>query len=251
MAGKRKDALTPFNKGDIVAWGTVICVLGFFIFLFFSPGIFAPSIDARELTIAGFGAIGVICTAVFGYLSVARQTNARHQAECEMRFQTAALDFSRFLTEWGGTMEDLEKLMAETEIDRFMVLRAWNGYYEPRWTTAVLQIRRGPQQLISYVHFELDDDYISRLREIMQTTKLRFRTAELPATAVLRAVYETEGVKSAAWFHLQTQELVDTSSRAIMYCSFATHSSSDITDATYTRCAILAARLKGVASEFD
>lgn len=202
-----------------------------------------------EIVVAIFGFVGVCVTAYFGYLQAVNSREALAQAEREMSFQSASLDFSTFLAEWGDTMKEIEKLMDETNIDRFLILRAWNGFLEPRWTTAVLQIRKGDQDLVSYVHFELDTDYVDRLREINRENRLVFDVADLPDDASIKKVYELEGITCAAWYQLLNQKLEGTESQAVTYCSFATHEGT-IEETTITRCSIIAGRLKGVAHSF-
>ena len=47
-------------------------------------------------------------------------------------------DFDQF---WAGIENDLKSLLDETCIDRFLVLRAFNGQEKPKWTNAIFQMR--------------------------------------------------------------------------------------------------------------
>lgn len=170
----------------------------------------------------------------------------REQATREVKFQAAALSFEDFLSEWDEVHKELNDLCNDTWIDRFMILRAWNGHLTPKWTTAVFQFRQGKQEPVSYVHFELDDDYVYKLREVVQRGSIAFAVEDLPESAI-RRVYEVEGVKHSAWFHLDSSALPNSEARAITYCSFATHHDIPIDAKTITRCRILAGRLKGMA----
>lgn len=205
--------------------------------------------DHTQVVVAVIGLLGVVITAYIGYAQAAASRESLAQTEREMKFQSAALDFAAFITEWGDTMQDLEELMRDTVIDRFLILRAWNGYMEPRWTTAVLQVRQGNQKLISYVHYELDTDYIDRLRHICSSGRSKFRTNELPETAAIRKIYELEGIKSAIWYMLDQSVIPGSDSRAITYCSFAALT-DDITDDVITRCSIVVGRMKGIVHAF-
>lgn len=173
----------------------------------------------------------------------------RHQAESEMRFQRAALEFPDFIEEWSHISEDVVRLIEETCIDRFIILRAWNGHLEPRWTTAVYQIREVGQKPVSYVHFELDIDYVQRLREISITNSMMFNVDDIPDSAI-KEVYRAEGVKSAIWAHLHSATTPEGAS-SHTYCSFATHNEGGIDEATQTMCKIITGRLKGIALSFD
>lgn len=203
-----------------------------------------------EIVVALIGLSGVILTAGIGVMRVQLERKRLNQAEHEVRFQRAALGFPEFVEEWGEIGAELIKLMEETTIDRFMVLRAWNGHLEPRWTTAVYQLRAAGQAPVAYIHFELDQDYISRVQKIVQEGPQLMVTAKLPHSEIKR-VYKAEGVTASMWAHLDTFQSSDGVSKALAYCSFGTHSHELIDDATQTRCRILVGRLKGLAVSFD
>jgi|DEB0MinimDraft_6_1074348.scaffolds.fasta_scaffold00348_4 hypothetical protein len=199
----------------------------------------------KDVLVAIFGFLGVLSTAWFGYLAN-KNRKLRTQAESEMRFQQAALSFTDFIEEWGEIHAELKALVSDTCIDRFMILRAWNGSRNPRWMTAVYQYRQGSQDPVSYIHFELDDDYVSRLNHIVARGSMLFSTNGLPPS-VIKDVYEAEGVKHSAWFYIASQHLdKNPDCRAITYCSFATHHSESISPSVLIRCRILVGRMKGL-----
>ena len=204
----------------------------------------------NEVVIALSGLLGTAIASYYGYLKIVAEHRKSDQLKRELDFQQASLDFGSFMHEWGGTLKEIEKLLEETSIDRFLILRGWNGMLDPRWTTAVFQLREGEQQCFSYIHFELDNDYVARLHEIGHTGIKHYTVSEMPENAAIKSVYETEGVVEAVWSHIETKEIPGTKSRAITYCSFATHT-GPITEADVTRCRILSGRLKGVALAFD
>ena len=192
------------------------------------------------------GACAVVASATMGYLATTRQRLKKEQAENEMDLQRAALDFTGFLSEWSGVQEELEVLMRDSEVDRFLILRAWNGHLTPRWTTAIYQVRRGKQSPVQYIHFELDGDYVERLKHIDANGFMYLDVDSLPESAI-KQIYSAEGVTASAWYHLESLGFQGGKSRAVTYCSFATHDESKLTEDTLTRCRILAGRLKGVA----
>lgn len=202
-----------------------------------------------EIAVAVIGLIGICITAWVGRQKQIKQKVRADQAESEMRFQRAALDFGGFMAEWGETHSEIEKLLKETEIDRFLILRAWNGHLNPKWTTAVFQMRIGDQEPISYVHFELDADYVSKLKDISINNTIHFSTSGIPDSAIKR-VYEAEGVKYAVWCHISTDK-TPSGAAVHTYCSFATKDNPSVAQSTITRCSILAGRLKGVAMAFQ
>jgi hypothetical protein len=208
-------------------------------------------LDWTAIVVAMISCIGVIVSAVYGYLKIREQNHRVQQAEAEMKFQKKALGFASFVEEWAAIEQEAQDIMKNTCIDRFLILRAWNGMLDPRWTTAIYQMRMEGQSPVSYVHFELDIDYQARLREISgRRTSMRFKVNEIPPSRV-KDVYDIEGIKSAAWFHLHTEKIPDSSTVGITYCSFATHEDVEIDDATMTRLGILVSRLKGAVLSFD
>jgi hypothetical protein len=204
----------------------------------------------QEVVIALIGLAGIIATATAGIFQVAIERQKLMQAEQEIRFQRAALNFPEFVEEWGEIGRELVSLIEETEVDRFMILRAWNGYLEPRWTTAVYQLRAAEQAPIAYVHFELDQDYVHRVKQMATGGPIHMVTAELPESEIKR-VYQAEGVTASMWAHLDTFETSDGKARAVAYCSFATHLDTLLTEKTMTRCRIMVGRMKGLATSFD
>jgi len=202
-----------------------------------------------EIVVALIGFAGVAVTAASGYLATHRQRIRAELAATELSFRQAALDFTDVLGEWHDTQRELESLMTQTAVDRFLILKAWNGQHSPKWATAIYQQRRGEHQPVSYVHFELDADYVSRLQHIKAGRPLVFRVDDIPESAI-KAVYENEQVTASAWFHLESLKLPGSSARAVTYCSFATHDPEGLTDAEITRCQIIVGRLKGIAGLF-
>lgn len=171
-------------------------------------------------------------------------TEKRNQ-EAEIRFQSAALSFEDFLLDWGEIDAGVRDLFEKTNVDRFLLLRAWNGHSDPKWTTAFFQIRDGIHEPVSYVHFELDDDYVNRLMQIKSRGMIHFSSADLPESAIKR-VYDLEKVKSSAWFFLDRRTLEGTNSSAITYCSFASHSAGELSQDEITKAQIIVSRIKGL-----
>lgn len=202
-----------------------------------------------EVIAAFVGFIGVVTAAVIGWFSTSKEKHRRQQSEAEMSLQMAALDFSDFLSEWYDTHAAIEHMMEHTPIDRFLILRAWNGRLAPRWTTAIYQLRKGDQETFSYVHYELDQDYVDRLRHVSLGNEVRIKTEDLPDCGI-RKLYENEGVTEAVWLLIEERWIPRTDARAITYCSFATHEETGISPYVATQCRILAGRLKGVAMAF-
>ena len=173
-------------------------------------------------------------------------------AEKEMDFQADALDFVSFLGDWQHTSDELSSIIEETEIDRILILRAWNGTLSPKWTTARFQMRELGQKIRQYIHFELDQDYVDRLREISGCGELYFVVDEINQNdSRIKQVYQAEGVLASYWAHIETLSRIDSPEcKAVSYISFSTTTHKEISEKTRTRCMIMAGRLKGIASNF-
>ena len=201
-----------------------------------------------EVMVAAIGGATTVAGLLLTQTRIAR--TKLKQAENELNFQREALTFPEFVGEWAETHRDISDLMENTNVDRFMIFRAWNGLLEPRWTTSVYQLREGEQEPLAYIHFELDADYVDKLRHIVRKGYLYLTVEELEESAI-KKVYETENVTGSYWAHLDSLSLPDSQSRAITYCSFATHVEGGLTPAELTRCRIVASRLRGLALAFD
>lgn len=205
-------------------------------------------VEAQILVAVIAGISGVMIAALPAYLTYRSKTESvRKEHKLAMReldVQRVALGFDGFLAEWAEIHDELSQLIRETEIDRFLILRAWNGELSPRWTTAIFQFRDADQKPFSYVHFELDEDYIERLRYIASKAETVIEVDQLPPSAI-KSVYEMEGVKHSFWTHLSSKRL-SSSSVGITYCSFASHGEAPLSNTTLIRCRMLASRLRAI-----
>lgn len=166
--------------------------------------------------------------------------------EKELAFQRAALSFDEFVSEWNDVYDEIVDIIQTTNVDRFLLLRAWNGKYDPKWTTAFFQVREVHQKPVSYVHFELDADYIERLNQVIRGGSISFAVRDIP-DSYIKDVYTSEGVTHSAWFFIDKSQLKGSTSAAVTYCSFSTHSGVEIDHQTFIRCRIVASRMKGIA----
>lgn len=194
------------------------------------------------------GVLG-LCTlsaAILAWVKSLKDGSKLKAAELAMKFQSGALSFSDFLEEWNECHAELCSMLDETKMDRFLILRCWNGDLSPRWTTAVFQFRSGDQKPISYVHTELDSHYVDNVRKIVEKGSVVMEVSDLPPS-VVKDIYEAEGVKHSAWFHVCSSTLEGTKSRSITYCSFATHKPEAFESKELTRFRLFVSRLKGLA----
>lgn len=194
-----------------------------------------------SIVVAFMGLIGVLATAFFSYLANKKKSLQLTQMNKEMSLQRSALSLSDFLSKWPEVYADIKEIMNSTNIDRFMICRAWNGELEPKWVTSIFQIRMGDQEPISYVHFEVDEDYAERLR-LLKSKYLKFKTEEI-SDSVVKRIYSAEGIAHSFWAHIE--EHSDGNSASHSYCSFSTHN-GEIEEFTELKCKILASKLRDI-----
>lgn len=194
--------------------------------------------------------IGALATAALGFYKARQERAAKVQAQNEVTFQRAALRFTELVGEWAEISEMVTHAIENTRLDRFMVLRAWNGELSPQWTTAVHQIREIDQTPMLYIHVELDTDYIDKLRSVVSSGYKRFQVNQLADTSLAARIYKREGVTDSLWAHLNSYSVPGTESKAIEYVSFATHHPEGFDDETLTACRLMVGRLKGLSMSF-
>lgn len=203
-------------------------------------------IFTNEVIIALISAVSLIVVAFINKVKTNKLNYQLSQANNEMSLRRDVLSFSRFTSEWNETLKDLTKLMEQTEVDRFLILTAWNGSLAPNWTTASFQLRSGNQQYVDYIHAELDNEYREILRNLEVSSYLTYKTKDIKG--LIKDYYEAEGVVESAWFFIDSKSTNDGKSRAITYCSFASHKAEGFNDGDVARCRAVVGRLKQIAS---
>lgn len=200
----------------------------------------------EAIIVAVIGALATIVTAAIGKKRFSDERKRADQAETEIKFQVTTLDFDGFFQEWCEIQEELKSLCEDTVIDRFLLLRAFNGSECPKWTNAVFQYRQGGEKPISYIHVTLDYDYVTRLKTLLQRGQIFFRVDDVD-DSLIQKIYQSEKIKCAVWYHIASYDILGTKSRMIAYCSFASHESEEIPPEVMTRCRLLANRFRLIA----
>lgn len=199
-----------------------------------------------EVIIGIAGTVTAVVTSITAYI------NNRHkkrlnvkliEKEKELEVHRDTFDVTTFLQKWDSFYWDLQKLMHDTSLDRFLILRAWNGVLSPKYTTAVLQIRQGAQEPTSYVHVELDTDYVDKLMIVRQKGYYYFLVDELP-DSLIKTIYLAERVTASFWYYIDYKQFAENT--RITYCSFATHNPKGFSTEEITKMRLIGDRLKGV-----
>lgn len=208
----------------------------------------------EAIALAVVTTIGTLVTIYFKH-KLNRSELEQQRLISEMRFQEAGLSFEDYLYSFQSIDADIRTLFNETCFDRFLLLRAWNGFDNPKFTTAFFQIREDGQHPVSYVHFELDEDYIERLHYIKRHGFMLLKTENLPDSSIKR-IYEMEGVKYSVWFYVSRKALLkpdgrETGSASVTYCSCATHLDQEPSEADIMKIRLIVDRIKVLANEKD
>lgn len=143
-------------------------------------------------------------------------------AKREIDLDSYALSFSSFMESWNEVAASLNIMFKETKTERFLLLRAWDGYSAPRYTTAIIQYRQGKAEYSDYIHFELDNDYVEKLLGTRRRKMWVIDTAKEGDTAIA-GLYRSEvpPVTHANWYFVH-DEKIDEKRTVITYCSFGT-----------------------------
>lgn len=203
-----------------------------------------------QLIAETIGAIAILATALVAWQRVSLERKKATQAVAEMKSMAEGLSFADFLQDWQGVAAELGQLISGTEIDRILILRAWNGSLDPRWTTAVYQMREVGYEPVQYIHTSLDSDYVHRLRDAIQSGNVYFVVSDLN-DSLIKSIYEAEGVTASYWAHIQTEKAAKDGTVSMAYMSFSTQSNDGIDPVTQTKCLLIADRLRGLANSFN
>lgn len=196
--------------------------------------------------VAGFFAVLTAVIAIWG----AKQKIQLSAANAELGTKREALGLSVDLAKWSVVEQSMRDLEEETIIDRVLVLRCWNGWRAPLYTTAVYQWREKGQAMTQYISVPLDEGYINRVNDMNDqghhAVDVEAYEKVLPHELIVR-IYLSEGVKGSLWFPVASHEVklpkywgwlrwFGLKIKAHTYCSFASHTVKDIPIEVFQRC---------------
>lgn len=154
-------------------------------------------------------------------------------------------DKLKFLAEWALFENKVVKLLRETEIDRFIFFRCWNGLYDPKWTTAIYQYEEeGEEEKFSFKLVPFDDDYLCRFVDMKQNGFHEIQVKAMPPS-LIKNIYDAEQLKVSIWFHVKTDVVSETIS-AHAYFSAASRTAEAIAPTTKARLQDLAWELSKI-----
>lgn len=114
-----------------------------------------------------------------------------------------AKDESDLLNEVGVIVSEIKDLLHETNVQRFLVFRSKINE-KPRKASCILEDYRKPFRSVYYDYkdIEADTDYMQLLFTMERNEMVTVITSKLPNDAVLKRIYEAEGVKYSCIFQL-------------------------------------------------
>jgi hypothetical protein len=213
-------------------------------------------LDAQSPQGAYIAALQAICVALIGATSavivaLAGKKKELKQVESEKKSLLDELDrqsdalggFGALRLEFSRIEAEFVELCEVSEIDRIIVLCAWNGATDAKYSTAVWQFRQGYSTSTNYLRVALDGDYSSRLASCKYAPQ-HFLTKDLPAGCLIREIYESEGITESVWIFLDRQFKPD-GTALNTFMSFSAKR-GPITPKTLTLCKLLADQVKAL-----
>ncbi len=151
------------------------------------------------------------------------------QANVQIRHRSKNNSFTAIAASWEYIRGQIDHFVRTTKADRFLLLASNNGYLDPRWATAYVQIRDGQQDVFIYRDYEIDDDYRQRLAHIKTHNYAIYKVSQMPDGEIKR-IYDREGVYESFWFYISTRQIPNSNIFEISYFSIATHEQDSFSD---------------------
>ncbi len=202
--------------------------------------------EVGKVLIASITAFFTSVTAI-GVAVVSKKNEIKHKETIKETLQRAEKaerqshhikqDHAKLILAWFKTFGKIDQLIANTEIDRVLVLTAINGIKQPKYVTAYFQRRSENQDEVEYIDIKIDDHYRSLLEVTVQTGYVYFVVQDLPTGVIIKNIYEMENVKSSMWVLIGINELGN-EKKSITFASLSTHKDGGISASTQTQCII-------------
>lgn len=191
-------------------------------------------------------AVTGVTTWLVGRTKVQKLEGQLSQAEHFLAAEAEAMKFEHQFAASARIRDQFQALCEQTEVDRILLLIAWNGVAAPKWTKAIYQFRMGEQEVTEYIHTELDDDYRMRLVEIQDSPNGKvYRVEEMAEHSLIRQIYDAERVKSSLWVFLRARAYDD--GTCYSYLSFSSHHTESISPDVRTRVRLLVNQIRSQA----
>ena len=186
--------------------------------------------------------IGLLGTAIAALLSLCgviyRVRFQRNEAEgevdeleTELANAPILMRMDEFIPGWERIVEDVDNLIATSNVDRVLFFKALNGKMEPKRTTCFWG--KGTHQ--RYDWFPIESSYLMMMHRMKDGHSISFITDDLHESEQIKGVYEDDEVTSAAWFHIGHIRGRTPGAWIWLYMSIATRDGHIITPAEIRR----------------
>ena len=212
------------------------------------------SSEIVDVVLGLFALVGTLGGAYLAYKAKASATVKKAvipmtNSEKDRAYVKSGKDFVNYLKVWNSIEADITNLLSNSCIDRFVLLRGWNGIRDPKYTTAIYQYKSKSDKYQKFEAVELDLDYRDKLRKTYEGPVV-FNIAEQKESLV-KSIYELEGIKCAVWYYIISSSVDGVEERATTYCSFGSSSVDSMDPATLMRAQLLVSRIKAVMHKFE
>lgn len=157
----------------------------------------------------------------------------------DSKIKNKPVDIDVELFKFNDLRESVDRVLAETSADRFLILMAHNGKEEMRFATAIYEQHKNTDKTIfsfgatnKYIKIEFDDEYRRMLKTSEKESVFRMETTKMPES-LLKNIYISEKIiYSNCYFIKRYHEYKSDDKDLILYCTLATHSEKpfDVTD---------------------
>ena len=170
-------------------------------------------------------------------------------AEREKKYHASGKDLIAYISFWNDLEREVGALLDSSPLDRFVILRGWNGIRAPTFTTAIYQYKSNSADYLKFDHVELDKDYTDRLRDTYQGPQA-FSVKDLGDDILIKRIYNAEGILSSVWFYIISQEVEGVPERATVYCSFGSTSVEHLDATTLMRAELVVSKIRAIMYKF-
>ena len=140
-----------------------------------------------------FSIVGIVLSAFIPVLLASRKLKNKKAVKAQLSITESRAEK---LGNSAPVVRAITDLLDSTNIDRVLVLVAFNGVSTPRHVTATYQWQESGQKFAAYKKVPIDDHYRSILKNCDNEKTVLYRLGDAPGTA-LDDIYQLEGIEQS------------------------------------------------------
>lgn len=146
----------------------------------------------------------------------------------------------------GVVTAEMKEVTHETKYKRFLLFRSQNTKGGNKTTSVILEEFMRPFKSVynDYQNLEVDSEYRDLLQRIATGQTAQVVTAELPKEAMLRRIYEAEGICGSQVF------MICNTKKWVYYASMATMDASEITKSEKNKVELSKGKIKTIFEKY-